>query len=399
MKAEHGNSREWCRSCYSRQLEDVLDLGIQPPSNALLKNRDDVEKAYPLKLVFCKNCYLAQLDYDVPPNELFGDYVYFSSMSAEWLAHTKAYASMIYERLRLNADSTVIEIGSNDGSLLENLKDRCRVLGVDPSHTVASVAQARGVPTLIEYFGLQTDTPPADLIIANNVLAHTPDPSQMVAGMRRNLKDPGTVTIEFPHVLNLLKGSQFDTIYHEHYSYFSLLSMSMLLGHNGLYVYDVEELPTHGGSLRVYARSQEVYHTPQSTFLRILDKEFNHGLNMAATYAMLGAQAELIRYDFEIFQKDHRLVGYGAAAKGNTFLNYCGAKNLEYVADVTPAKIGKFLPGSRVPVVSEDVLYATKPPYVLILPWNWKHEIAERLKGIRAWGGKFVTAIPKLEVW
>jgi len=400
MKEEHTDRRTFCRACHGVKLREVIDLGAQPPSNSFLKNVFVPENKFPLRAVLCTNCYLMQLDYDVPSRDIFDDYVYFSSNSKEWLDHTRRYCDMIYERLRLNASSQVIEIGSNDGSLLENLKDRCKVLGIDPSHTVAEVAIARGVPTRVEHVTEMTVSGgfAADLIIANNVLAHIPALNGAVRAMARMLKPTGTITIEFPHVLKLFEGCEFDTIYHEHYSYLSLLALEPLLRNCGLYVNDVDVLPTHGGSLRLYiTRNMGISAAVKALRLR------ERPLSQLGFYESFAGSAEMIRTRMKAFVKDRaRIYAYGAAAKGNTFLNYCGltANDICMVGDTTPAKQGKFLPGSHIPVVSEQVFLLQRPAYVLIMPWNWEHEIVEKLSPkLSVWGGKFIVAIPELRVF
>jgi len=379
---------------------EVLDFGTQPPSNALLKTEFSEEKKYPLRVVLCKSCYLMQLDYDVSPQEIFDEYVYFSSNSKEWLAHTKNYCDMIYRRLGLSKSSFVVEVGSNDGSLLENLKDRCQVLGIDPSHTVAEVAIARGVPTQIKHLTEMTAVQGfADLVIANNVLAHMPHLDSAVKSLARLMKRNGMLTIEFPHVLSLLINGEFDTIYHEHYSYLSLLALEPLFESHGLYVRDAEWLPTHGGSVRLYVQKERGYASFAVQELRRMELP----LKDISMYLQLRTWAEKVRKDFlALLKNSPRIYAYGAAAKGNTFLNYCGltSKDIHAVGDTTPSKQGKFLPGSHIPVISEEALLAQRPAYVLILPWNWEHEIVSKLgKTLASWGGKFIVAIPQLRVF
>jgi SAM-dependent methyltransferase len=397
VKAPHTDRRTFCRACYSGHLHEMLDLGSQPPSNAFLRTQEAPEKYYPLRAVVCGTCFLMQLDYDVSARDIFDDYVYFSSGSKQWLDHTRRYCDMIYKRLELGPTSNVIEIGSNDGSLLENLKGRCHVLGIDPSSTVAAVAIARGVPTMIEHLTEMTTADNyADLVIANNVLAHIPDLAGAVKAIARLLKPTGTATIEFPHVVELLDSNQFDTIYHEHYSYLSLTALEPLLNRCKLHVYDVERLPTHGGSLRLYVSKQP---RPASKAVFTLHAE-ESWLTRLDNYKAFAFRAKHVKEKFNRFLHDHAQVyAYGAAAKGNTFLNYCGATSdsIRMVGDVTSAKQGKFLPGSRIPVVSEEVLLMQRPPYTLILPWNWRDEIVRKLAPqVKHWGGKLVVAVPEL---
>ena len=399
MKEAHTHRRTFCRACYGTVLHTVLDFGRQPPSNSFLKTEDAEEKTYPLCAVVCDSCHLMQLDYDVPAREIFDDYVYFSSGSKQWLDHTRDYCAMIYERLHLNKDSFVVEIGSNDGSLLENLKDHCRVQGIDPSHTVAEVAIARGVPTRVEHLTEMTVFEGhADLVIANNVLAHIPDLAGAVKAIARLLKTTGVATIEFPHVAKLIDGDQFDTIYHEHYSYLSLLALEPLFAKNGLYAYDVDKLTTHGGSLRLYVSKMPRIVSRALTDLRYAEQWLTH----LVSYQTFAERATRVRHTFNVFLKDRAQVfAVGAAAKGNTFLNYCGVKYplIRMVGDVTPAKQGKLLPGSHIPVCSEEVLLAQRPAYTLILPWNWKEEIIEKLRPkVKQWGGRLVVAVPRLEI-
>ena len=404
MKSAHSDIRHNCRACHG-MLELVIDLGPQPPSNALLKTYEEESRSYPLRAARCVECGLMQVDYDVSPRELFGDYVYFSSGSKDWLKHCRDYVIHIKRKLSLGATSHVVEIGSNDGCLLKNFIDLGiteSVQGIDPSYTVAEVANAAGVPTSVDHFGthLNGHWQKADLIIANNVLAHVPYIDDFVAAMAALLKSDGTITIEFPWVLNLIQQCQFDTIYHEHYSYLSLMALEPLFKRFGLKVWDVEMLTTHGGSLRLYV-GKEAWVDVGPNVEKVRAAEIVGGLRDGFTYDLFRAKANKIRRDFLTYTLDHSLVGYGAAAKGNTFLNFCGINKgtIPYVADVTPAKQDKFLPGSRIPVVSEAALIAQRPPYVLILPWNWKDEIVRKLSPeMRKWRGRFVTAIPKLEV-
>lgn len=398
MKDDNRHNK-FCRACHG-PIVSVLNLGVQPPSNAFVKRASDFQPTHPLGVAVCQHCYLMQLDYDVSPLELFGDYVYFSSGSREWLRHTSEYCEMIRARLGLDAHSQILEIGSNDGHLLKNFigMGLHNVQGLDPSYSVAQVANAQGVKTEVGFFNSETIAPKADLVIANNVLAHVPDLNGFVYGLARTLKPTGTVTVEFPHALNLIKGGQFDTIYHEHYSYLSLRALEPMLGYHGLSVYDVEKLSTHGGSLRLYIGKYGRHGESQA----VRDVRYEESpLASMSTYAGFAIGAQVCRDEFKTFLKTHTVVGYGAAAKGNTFLNYCGltAADIKYVADVTPAKQDKLLPGSLIPVFSEEALIAQKPPYVLILPWNWECEIMERLAVIRQWGGRFVIAVPQLRVF
>jgi hypothetical protein len=344
----------------------------------------------------CDSCTLCQLDFDVPPAELFGEsYPYFSGQSAHWVEHCREYAEKVWTRLNLDSAATVLEIGSNDGTLLKNFIGKCRAIGVDMSNSVALEAERNGVPTTTAPFTRAICWPTADLLIANNVLAHTPDIEEFVATMQQTLAIDGVATIEFPWIVHLIEQCQFDTIYHEHYSYLSVTALDKLFRRYNLYIYDLEHLPTHGGSLRLYVT--------RITFTGVeaavgLAKQREAELD----YSHFAFRVAKIIADSLRFIDYHRglVYGYGAAAKGNTFLNTCRFSSFDIPAagDTTPAKVGRFLPGSHIPVVSEDELLALAPPYILILPWNWKDEIVTRLRA-KGYTGKFVTAIPELKVF
>ena len=387
--------RHQCRACRSFNLSRILDLGSHPPSNALLVAPDQ-EAKYPLRLMKCESCTLCQLDFDVPPSELFGEsYPYFSGQSAHWVAHCRQYAEDISKRLWLTEKDTVLEIGSNDGTLLKNFIGKCRAIGVDMSNSVALEAERNGVPTTTAPFTRAICWPTADLLIANNVLAHTPDIEEFVATMQQTLTMDGVATIEFPWIVHLIEQCQFDTIYHEHYSYLSVTALDKLFRRYNLYIYDLEHLTTHGGSLRIYVcRTTFTSVTEAVALAKVREAELD--------YTHFATRAEKIRADFVRFVDYHRgsIVGYGAAAKGNTFLNYCGLSSYDIlvVVDTTPAKQDMFLPGSHIPIMGEWYLYEFPPRYVLILAWNWKDEIVARLR-VKGYKGKFVTAIPRLEVF
>jgi SAM-dependent methyltransferase len=379
-------------------LEHVIDLGKQPPSNALKREQHATEKFYPLRAMVCANCFLMQLDTDVERSEMFNeDYVYLSGMSADWLRHCKGYADMAMKRFRLNEHSSVVEIGGNDGSLLKNFLGKVGVaLNIEPSSGAAQLSWENGIRTVAEFFkGLDT---PFDLIIANNVMAHVPDLRKFVSDIARSLATRGTVTVEFPHALTLLQGGQFDTIYHEHYSYLSLTALEPIFRECGLTIYDVDKLPTHGGSLRIYA-SPEPYSISGRVYATYAEEE---PLRKMITYTMFERQAvecrNNFRYWFDVglkYNASGKLLAYGAAAKGNTFLNYCGLtyKEISMVADTTPTKQGLFLPGSCIPVVDEATVLAQKPEWLLVLPWNWKDEIAARVRAINP-KQRMITAVP-----
>jgi SAM-dependent methyltransferase len=404
-----------CRACGGRLAITMADLGLQPPSNAFLASLSDAahEKRYPLRVKVCESCKLAQVDYDVAPEELFGNYVYFSSYSDEWLAHARAYCDMARRRFSLNETSLVVELASNDGYLLKNfLQMGIPVLGIDPSDTVVAAATKIGVPSLVEFFGealalqLAAEGRLADLIVGNNVMAHVPLLNDFVAGIAVLLKPQGTVTIEFPHLLTLIEHVEFDTIYHEHYSYISLFALEQVFGRHGLRIYDVEKLPTHGGSLRIFASHASRAGIPDGDVLRTVRREETAaGLPELDTYSRFSERVEACRRALLDFlaaaKRDGKSVAaYGAAAKGNTLLNFCGLtqEDISMVADRNPHKQAKFLPGSHIPVVSPEELLRGRPDYVLILPWNLQDEIRRQLQGITAWGGKFVTPVPLVRV-
>jgi SAM-dependent methyltransferase len=400
-----------CRACGGRLTVTMADLGLQPASNAFLESTAafQQEKRYPLRAKVCEICKLVQLDYDVAPQELFGNYVYFSSYSDDWLAHAKAYCEMARERFALGSSSLVVELASNDGYLLKNfLSVGIPVLGIDPSDTVAAAAAKIGVPTLVEFFGekiagdLARQGRRADLIIGNNVLAHVPQLNDFVAGIALLLRENGNITIEFPHLLELVKHVEFDTIYHEHFSYFSVYAIEQVFSRHGLRIYDVERLPTHGGSLRIFAAHAARKDLKDSATLReVRAQESAAGIQDLGTYAKFSKRVEECRDSLLAFlatakRECKRIAAYGAAAKGNTLLNFCGVTpaDIAFVADRNPHKQNKFLPGTHIPVVSPEELMQAKPDYVLILPWNLRDEIQQQLAGIRAWGGRFVTPVP-----
>jgi SAM-dependent methyltransferase len=404
-----------CRSCGGRLTITMADLGTQPPSNAFLASLAEAqaERRYPLRAKVCEVCKLVQVDYDVAPEELFGNYVYFSSYSEEWLAHAERYADMARRRFNLDSTSLVVELASNDGYLLKNFVNMgIPVLGIDPSATVARAAEEIGVPTLVEFFGealarkLVSEGRGADLIVGNNVLAHVPRLNDFVAGIAALLKSHGTVTIEFPHLLKLIEHVEFDTIYHEHYSYLSLTAVEHVFARHGLRLYDVEELPTHGGSLRIFAaQAERADLTDSRTLQELRAQEAAAGLGELDTYRRFAERVQACRRSLLDFlarakREGKRVAAYGAAAKGNTLLNFCAVtpQDISLVADLNPHKQGKLLPGTHIPVVSPQALMEDRPDYVLILPWNLQHEIRRQLDGVRAWGGRFVTAVPQIAV-
>jgi SAM-dependent methyltransferase len=405
-----------CRACGGRLTVTMADLGLQPASNAFIADPAafQQEKRYPLRAKVCESCKLVQVDYDVAPEELFGNYHYFSSYSDEWLAHAKEYCAMARKRFALDSSSLVVELASNDGYLLKNfLSMGIPVLGIDPSDTVAAAAEKIGVPTLVEFFGqrvageLAARGRQADLIIGNNVLAHVPQLNDFLAGIALLLRPGGNVTIEFPHLLELIEHVEFDTIYHEHYSYFSVFAVEQVFARHGLRLYDVERLPTHGGSLRIFAAHAARSDLEDSAALReVRARERDAGLAELATYKRFSKRVDECREALLAFlaaakREGKRVAAYGAAAKGNTLLNFCGISlgDIEFVADRNPHKQGKFLPGTHIPVVAPEELMRAKPDYVLILPWNLRDEIRQQLDGIKAWGGRFVTPVPVARIY
>jgi SAM-dependent methyltransferase len=405
-----------CRHCAAELIRPLIDLGAAPPSNAYLTEADlrAPEKTYPLMVMVCEQCWLVQtLDF-AEAGELFGaDYAYFSSFSTSWLQHAERYVVDMAQRFELGSTSTVVEVASNDGYLLQHVQARgIRCLGIEPTASTARAAREKGIETRELFFGeaqgakLATEGWQADLAVANNVLAHVPDINDFVRGFARLLKPRGVATFEFPHLLRLLRENQFDTIYHEHFSYLSLIAVTRIAEQAGLQVFDTEELPTHGGSLRVFAQRADTAACPVSARVAaMLRREAEAGLTSPEGYAGFQARAEKVKDDFISFLIDAKRSGksvaaYGAAAKGNTLMNFAGVRPdlVRYVADRNPAKQGRFMPGSRVPIVSEEALSRDRPDYVVILPWNLKEEVMQQLSEVRSWGGLFVTAIPRLEV-
>lgn len=360
----------------------------------------------------CEACFLVQVKEFENPEDIFKDYAYFSSYSESWLTYSQAFANRITDLFGLDAASQVVELASNDGYLLQYFKQRgIPVLGIEPAENVASVAVAKGIPTLAQFFGssvareLVEKGCQADLLIANNVLAHVPNLNDFVAGMKIALKPSGTATVEFPHLMQLIKQNEFDTIYHEHFSYFSLFTAEKVFSKHGLSVFDVEELPTHGGSLRLFVSPMEKNVKVQRSVTELISREVTGGLSNLDVYADFEEKTKqtkrtLLKVLVEIKDTGHSIAGYGAPAKGNTLLNYCGIGRdfLDYTVDRSPHKQGKFLPGTHVPIFSPEKLHETKPDYVLILPWNLRDEITSQADFIRDWGGKFIVPIPEVEV-
>lgn len=405
-----------CRHCNALLRLPLVDLGSAPPSNAYLTAEalQAPEVWYPLRVMVCERCWLVQTQDFARADQLFAaDYAYFSSYSSTWLTHAEHYVAAMVERLDLSAANHVVEIAANDGYLLQYVQARgIPCTGVEPTAGTAAAARAKGIPIIEDFFGtrlaetLVNQGQQADLTVANNVLAHVPDINDFVSGFARLLKPHGVATFEFPHLLRLIADNQFDTIYHEHFSYLSLTTVERIFKANGLQVFDVEELSSHGGSLRVFAQRTETgTQARQPCVDQIQHREVAAGLASTAGYADFQTRTDHIKRAFlgfllEARQQGKQVAAYGAAAKGNTLLNYAGVRPdlLPWVADRNPAKQGKYLPGSRIPIVAEARIAETRPEYVVILPWNLKDEVMQQLAGIRAWGGRFVTAVPALEI-
>lgn len=404
-----------CRHCRSLLEHNFLDLGFAPPSNAYLTAEDlsRPEKYYPLKTKVCENCWLVQTEDYAEAHELFSpDYAYFSSTSAIWLAHAAEYANKITQLLGLAENSFIIEIASNDGYLLKNFVTAdIPCLGIEPTACTAAAAEKLGIPVLRKFFNealgktLAAEGRQADLIIGNNVYAHVPDINDFTTGLKAALKPKGTITLEFPHLMRLMERTQFDTVYHEHFSYLSLYTVNRIFANYGLRIFDVEELPTHGGSLRIFGCHADDVRTTADTVKRLLDEEELRGLRSLATYLAFQPRADRMKNDLVAFLIEQKRAGksvaaYGAAAKGCTLLNYAGIKPdlLPYVCDAAPSKQGKFLPGTHIPILHPDVLRERKPEIVLILPWNIADEMIAQQNYVREWGGKFVVAVPSLRM-
>jgi SAM-dependent methyltransferase len=402
-----------CRLCGAPLEHVVADLGVSPVANDFVREEDlgKMEPFYPLCALVCGKCMLVQLEAFEPPEQIFSDdYAYFSSFSSGWLEHARQYTDATVERFGLDASSKVVEIASNDGYLLQYFVERgIPVLGVEPTANTAAAAIAKGIPTDVRFFGRETAADllaahSADLLIANNVLAHVPDLNDFVAGLATLLAPEGVLTIEFPHLLRLLLEAQFDTIYHEHFSYFSLLTATRALERHGLAIFDVEELPTHGGSLRIYAG-----HVPREAGERVVElreRERAAGLEEVATYLAFADRVrrekrEIVRFFIEQKEAGVSIAGYGAPAKGNTLLNYCGIGRdfIDYTVDLNPHKQGRYLPGTRIPVRNPDEIRLTRPDLVFILPWNLRDEVIEQLAFVRDWGGRFAARSPEIRIF
>jgi SAM-dependent methyltransferase len=404
-----------CRLCGEPLRRTFVDLGMSPlcESYIALEQLNRMEPFYPLHALVCENCFLVQLGEFVTAGHIYSEYAYFSSYSDSWLKHAREYVDMITDRLKLGSHSLVIELASNDGYLLQNFVQKSiPVLGIDPAANIAPHAIKKGVPTLVRFFGVETAREvlsmgkQADLLLGNNVLAHVPALNDFVAGMKLLLKPGGVITMEFPHLLRLMESNQFDTIYHEHFSYFSFLTAEKTFARHGLAIFDVQELRSHGGSLRIYARHAEDHDKPITARVEELrQREQQLGFERVETYTAFDGQVKETKrrlLDFLIAARraGKSVAGYGAPGKGNTLLNYCGIRTdfLDYTVDRNPYKQGKFLPGTHIPIFPPEKIVETKPDYVLILPWNLKDEIVAQLSYIREWGGKFVVPIPEAAV-
>ena len=406
-----------CRFCTTPLTHVFINLNNSPASNSFLTKEqlNEPEIFYPLKVFICDKCFLVQVDEYKKSDAIFSsDYVYFSSFSTSWLAHAKEYTAMMTSRFNYDSTSQVIEIASNDGYLLQYFKEKnIPVLGIEPTANTAEAAKQKGIESVVDFFGvrlakeLAAKNIKADLLLGNNVLAHVPDIVDFVAGMKILLKENGVITMEFPHLMQLVDNNQFDTIYHEHFSYLSFHSVKQIFESQGLKMFDVEEIPTHGGSLRIYATHKENAQQDISENVNtLLQKEYSKGMNALDYYNNFQQKALKVKLDITDFlikqkRENKKVAAYGAAAKGNTLLNYCGIKNdlIDFVVDANPHKQNKFLPASHIPVMNEDELKKSKPDFVIILPWNLKTEITVQLNYIQDWGGKFVVAIPELEIF
>lgn len=403
-----------CRFCSRPLARTAIDLGMSPLANSYLApaDLDGPETFYPLHAYLCEGCFLVQLPEAVPPAAIFSDYAYFSSYSDSWLRHAESYAAEAVERFGLGAESLVVEVASNDGYLLRFFRQRgVPVLGIEPAGNVAAAAEAAGIPTVTRFFGLDlarqlAAVRRADLLVGNNVLAHVPALNDFVAGLAALLGARGVLSMELPHLLRLVEEDQFDTVYHEHFSYFSFAVARRVFAAHGLEVFDVAELPTHGGSLRVYAqRAGEGGRPVEPSVPALLAREAAAGLERPETYAAFAERGrrvkrELLRFLIAAREEGRAVVGYGAPAKGNTLLNYCGIREdlLAYTVDRSPHKQGRFLPGTHIPIHAPERIRETRPEYVLILPWNLREEIAAQMAEVRSWGGRFVVAIPRLAI-
>ena len=406
-----------CRFCSAPLRHTFVDLGMSPLCESYVppERLGAMEPFYPLHVRVCEQCLLVQLEEFVAPEEIFTEYAYFSSYSDSWVAHARDYVESVVERFGLSADSQVVELASNDGYLLQHLVERgIPALGVEPAANVAEAARERGIETVVEFFGrelasrLLAEGRQADLLVANNVFAHVPDLNDFTAGMQRLLAPQGVITLEFPHLARLIEGNQFDTIYHEHFSYFSFLTAQTVLAAHHLEVFDVDELPTHGGSLRVYAQRDGeggAGHPVSAEVAKLAERERALELDRLEGYVSFAPRVtetkwRLLEFLIDCARDGKRVAGYGAPGKGNTLLNYCGIRTdlLEFTVDRNPYKQGQFLPGTRIPIRHPEALEQVRPDYILILPWNLTDEIMDQLSHVRDWGARFVSPIPEVKV-
>ena len=404
-----------CRFCHQALRVTFVDLGMSPLCQADIspEQLNEMERFYPLHAMVCEGCFLVQLEQFVSPEDIFSEYAYFSSFADSWVAHAKRYCEQMRERFALSSQSRVVEIASNDGYLLQHFVPmKIPVLGIEPAANIAKAAVNRGVPSVVKFFGRQTarevvaEYGRADLLLGNNVLAHVPDLNDFVAGIKILLAPDGVLTMEFPHLYQLMAGNQFDTIYHEHFSYFSFYTVEQVFAAHELTLFDVDEIPTHGGSLRIYGRHALDVSKPVSTRVgELRARELAEGFNSLEKYRLFGEQVKdtkrkLLQLLIELKNSGKRIVGYGAPGKGNTLLNYCGIRTdmIDFTVDRNPYKQGNYLPGTHIPILAPEALTASRPDYVLILPWNLQEEITEQLKYIRDWGGRFILPIPSARI-
>jgi len=404
-----------CRFCGAPLRFTFVDLGMSPLCESYVSQEalNHMEPFYPLHVYVCQECFLVQIEEYVAPEEIFNEYAYFSSFADSWLAHAKAYTDMAVKRFQLDGRSFVVELGSNDGYLLQYFAERgIPAVGVEPAMNVAEVAMRKGIQTLVKYFGTATakelaiEGKQADLIIGNNVLAQVPDLNDFVEGIRILLKPTGVATLEFPHLFKLMEGNQFDTIYHEHFSYFSFITAERIFSAHGMTIFDVEELSTHGGSLRIFARHKaDQSKQIEKSVLNLRAREEEYGFRRMETYSMFDEQVKetkrkILEFLISVKRARKKIAGYGAPGKGNTLLNYCGIRTdfIDYTVDRNPYKQGKYLPGTHIPIFHPDKIYETKPDFIFILAWNFKDEIMEQMNYISEWGGKFIIPIPEITV-
>jgi len=415
-KSAHLLTQTKCRFCGTPLQHSFVDLGMSPlcQTHITTEQLNHMEPFFPLHALVCQACFLVQLDEYVAPSDIFSEYAYFSSYADSWVEHARRYAHKMSAQLKLGANSRVVEIASNDGYLLQHFVAMgIPVLGIEPAANVAAVAQSKGIDTTVRFFGRETakaiakETGQADLLLGNNVLAHVPDLNDFVAAMKIMLKPQGVITMEFPHLLRLMERNQFDTIYHEHFSYFSFMTVNKVFAAHGLTLFDVEELTTHGGSIRIFGRHTENKTLPiHQRVDDLLRREVDAGLERLATYFAFEEQVKetkraILEFLIKAKREGKSIVGYGAPGKGNTLLNYCGIREdfITYTVDRSPYKQGKYTPGTHIPIHHPDKIQETKPDYVFILPWNLKDEIVEQLAYIRQWGGQFVVPIPAVQIF